>query len=131
MVFKQKILIEKTRLNESLRDNFFELGLCPKPQDIFRRDLILFLWYTCIPMNYIEVFMSTQTAVRLPDETFHRLQTLSKTTGRTTAYYIREALETHLEDLEDVYLSELAIENLKKGKDKILDSEAFWNGMEN
>ena len=75
--------------------------------------------------------MSTQTAVRLPDETFHRLQMLSKATGRTKAYYIREALETHLEDLEDVYLSELAIENLKKGKDKILDSEAFWNGMEN
>ena len=55
--------------------------------------------------------MSRQAAVRLSDETFDRLQTLANRTGRTATYYIREAIQEHLEDLEDVYLSETAIEN--------------------
>lgn len=70
--------------------------------------------------------MSRQTAVRLPDETFLRLQGLAKATGRTTTYYIREAIQAHLEDLEDIYLSEKALENLKNGKDSVLDSGEFW-----
>lgn len=75
--------------------------------------------------------MSKQTAVRLPDETFERLQELSKQTGRTTTYYIREAIQEHLDDLEDIYLSEYAIGQLKNRKDSILESEEFWCGLEN
>ncbi len=36
--------------------------------------------------------MSKQTAVRLPDETYARLQDLAARTGRTATYYIREAI---------------------------------------
>jgi len=75
--------------------------------------------------------MTRQTAVRLPDETFVRLHALAEATGRTATYYIREAIQTHLEDLEDVYFSEVALENIKKGKDSVLDSGEFWNGLEN
>lgn len=75
--------------------------------------------------------MSKQTAVRIPDETFHRLQTLSERTGRTATYYIREAIQTHLSDLEDVYLSELALKNLKQGNDITLSSDQFWHDLEN
>ncbi|WP_195759503.1 ribbon-helix-helix domain-containing protein [Spiribacter sp. 2438] len=46
--------------------------------------------------------MSKQTAVRLSDETYQRLQVLSAQTGRTVTYYIREAIEGHLDDLEDI-----------------------------
>jgi hypothetical protein len=46
------------------------------------------------------------TAVRLSDETYQRLQVLSEQTGRTVTYYIREAIEIHLDDLEDIYLAE-------------------------
>ena len=46
--------------------------------------------------------MSRQAAVRLPDETYNRLKSLSQKTGRTATYYIREAVEAHLEDLEDL-----------------------------
>lgn len=74
--------------------------------------------------------MSRQTAIRLPDDVFVRLHELAEATGRTATYYMREAIQTHLEDLEDVYLSEIAIENLKKGKDSVLDSGAFWNELE-
>lgn len=71
-----------------------------------------------------------QAAVRLSNETFARLQELAKVTGRTATYYIREAVQEHIEDLEDVYLSEMALEKLKKRENKILESREFWNGLE-
>jgi len=75
--------------------------------------------------------MSKQTAVRLPDETFERLRNLAAKTGRTATYYIREAIEEYLGDLEDIYLAEQALEQLHNGKDKVVSSEEFWNDMEN
>jgi len=62
--------------------------------------------------------MSKQTAVRIPDETFERLQTLAAQTGRTATYYIREAIEAHLEDLEDTYLAEQVLERLRRGEEQ-------------
>ncbi|MEJ8310424.1 type II toxin-antitoxin system RelB family antitoxin [Agrobacterium larrymoorei] len=53
--------------------------------------------------------MSRQTAIRLPDETYERLKALSERTGRTSAFYIREAIEKHIEDMEDLYLAEEAM----------------------
>ena len=60
--------------------------------------------------------MSKQTAVRLTDETFDRLKRLADTTGRTATFYIREAIEQHLEDLEDAYLAEQELVRLRQGK---------------
>ncbi|KKI18549.1 TraY domain-containing protein [Sphingomonas sp. ABOLG] len=45
-------------------------------------------------------------AVRLPDETERRLEALARRTGRTKTFYAREAIEAHLDDLEDFYLAE-------------------------
>jgi RHH-type rel operon transcriptional repressor/antitoxin RelB len=50
--------------------------------------------------------MSKQAAVRLSDETYERLQNLAARTGRTATFYIREAVEEKLQDLEDLYLAE-------------------------
>ena len=72
-----------------------------------------------------------QTAVRIPDDMYTRLQNLATKTGRTATFYIREAIETHLKDLEDAYLAEQALQKLAKGKDKILSSEDFWQQVEN
>lgn len=44
-------------------------------------------------------------AIRLPSEIEKRLEYLSKKTGRTKTYYVREAVIEHLEELEDIYLS--------------------------
>jgi len=60
--------------------------------------------------------MTRQTAIRLPDETYERLQVLATRTGRTATYYIREAIEQHLEDLEDIYLAEQVLEKLAHGE---------------
>ena len=62
--------------------------------------------------------MSKQTAVRLPDELNERLMILAKRTGRTASYYIREAIEEHIDDLEDIYLAEQALERLKRGEER-------------
>jgi RHH-type rel operon transcriptional repressor/antitoxin RelB len=52
--------------------------------------------------------MTKQAAVRLPDETYSRLKSLAERTGRTATFYIREAVEEHLEGLEDLYAAEQA-----------------------
>ena len=44
-------------------------------------------------------------ALRLPKDIEDRLAVLAERTGRTKSYYAREAILTHLEDLEDYYLA--------------------------
>ena len=53
-------------------------------------------------------------AVRLPQEMEKRLNVLSRKTGRTKSFYIRQALEEHLEEMEDVYLAENRFKTLEK-----------------
>ncbi|MDK4704146.1 MULTISPECIES: DUF6290 family protein [unclassified Rhizobium] len=74
--------------------------------------------------------MSKQTAIRLPDETYERLQALATRTGRTATFYIRQAVEAHLDEMEDVYLAERAMERIKNGEDEVVSSEEFWRGMD-
>jgi RHH-type rel operon transcriptional repressor/antitoxin RelB len=44
-------------------------------------------------------------AIRLDAATEKRLDRLAKKTGRTKAFYAREAIVEHLEELEDIYLA--------------------------
>jgi RHH-type rel operon transcriptional repressor/antitoxin RelB len=74
--------------------------------------------------------MSKQTAIRLPDETYERLQALAQRTGRTATYYIREAIEKHLEDIEDLYLAEEAIKRINRGESEVISGEEFWRGLD-
>jgi RHH-type transcriptional regulator, rel operon repressor / antitoxin RelB len=56
-------------------------------------------------------------AVRLPPDLEKRLDALAKKTGRPKSYYMREALERQLEDIEDTYLAEAAYRDfLKSGE---------------
>jgi RHH-type rel operon transcriptional repressor/antitoxin RelB len=54
-------------------------------------------------------------ALRLPPEIEERLDELAKRTGRSKSFYAREAILEHLDDLEDVYLAEKRLEDLRKG----------------
>mgnify|MGYP001550974870 CR=1 FL=1 len=54
------------------------------------------------------------TAVRLDPETERRLDSLAKKTGRTKSFYLRKALQDHLDDMEDYYLGMLAVEKTKQ-----------------
>ncbi len=48
--------------------------------------------------------------VRLGDAIEKRLDELAKLTGRTKTYYIKQALEEKLDDLEDLYTAEHRLE---------------------
>jgi RHH-type transcriptional regulator, rel operon repressor / antitoxin RelB len=52
-------------------------------------------------------------AVRLDAATEKRLEALAALTGRTKTFYAREAIETHLDDLEDFYLAEERVQTLR------------------
>lgn len=48
--------------------------------------------------------------VRLKPEDEKRLENLAKLSGRTKSYYIREAIEEKLDEMEDIYIAEQRIE---------------------
>jgi len=74
--------------------------------------------------------MSKQTALRLPDELYERLQALAGRTGRTATYYMREAIEQHLDDLEDIYLAEQTLARVRRGEEEVVSAEEFWRDLE-
>jgi len=55
-------------------------------------------------------------ALRLPPEVEKRLDALAKATGRSKSYYAREAILEHIDDLEDVYLAEHRLEDVRAGR---------------
>lgn len=55
-------------------------------------------------------------SVRLPDDLKDRLDRLSDSTGRPAAYYIREALAEHLDELEYAYTLRAEIEANRRGE---------------
>ena len=62
-------------------------------------------------------------AIRLSPELEARLSALAKRSGRTKTFYAREALEKHLEDLEDLYDAEERLADIKSGKSKTIPIE--------
>jgi RHH-type rel operon transcriptional repressor/antitoxin RelB len=58
-------------------------------------------------------------SIRLPADVDSRLERLSKSTGRTKAFYVKEAVLEHLDDLEDIYLAEKRLEDIRAGRSKI------------
>jgi RHH-type rel operon transcriptional repressor/antitoxin RelB len=65
-------------------------------------------------------------AVRIPDEMETRLDKLAALTGRPKSFYVREALQAHLEEIEDTYtalyrlehpVKRWALDDLEKGLD--------------
>jgi RHH-type rel operon transcriptional repressor/antitoxin RelB len=62
-------------------------------------------------------------AIRLPEEIEKRLDALSKATGRTKTYYAREAILEYIDDLEDVYLAEKRLADLRAGRDTTVSLE--------
>lgn len=61
--------------------------------------------------------------IRLPNEINDRLNDLAHKTGRTKSFYAREAIMKHLDDLEDIYLAERELEQVRSGKSKTYSAE--------
>ena len=54
--------------------------------------------------------------IRLSEEIEKRLTALAQATGRTKTFYAREAILEHLDDLEDIYLAEKRLEDVRAGR---------------
>lgn len=61
-------------------------------------------------------------SIRLDPEIEQRLNHLSAQTGRAKSYYLRELIENGLDDLEDFYLADAAMERVRKGQEAILEA---------
>ncbi len=64
-------------------------------------------------------------SVRLDAEIEKRLDALARATGRTKASYIREAVEEHLQDMEDAYLAQAELEAVRAGRSETVPLETL------
>ena len=62
-------------------------------------------------------------AIRLPEKVEVRLNKLAKHTGRTKSFYVREAISEYLKDMEDLYLAEKRLKNIRLGRSKTFTLE--------
>ena len=57
------------------------------------------------------------TSIRLDAATEQRLNHLTRSTGRSKAFYLRELVARGLEDLEDYYLAENTMQRVRNGEE--------------
>ena len=62
-------------------------------------------------------------SLRLPDAVSSRPQRLTEATGRSKTFYMIEAIRDHLDDLEDLYLAERELEDIRTGRSKTTSLE--------
>lgn len=76
--------------------------------------------------------MTRSISVRLDSEISERLNILSELTGRSKSYYIKEAIEQRLDEMELIYLAQSRSENLRSGKSHTVSWEELKkrNGLE-
>jgi len=63
------------------------------------------------------------TSIRLDASVEQRLDHLAAVTGRTKAFYLRQLIESGLDDLEDLYLAERELQAVRAGKSKTVPLE--------
>ena len=57
-------------------------------------------------------------SLRLPVDLNQRLSHLAEQTGRSKTFYMLEAIQKHLDDLEDLYLAEQRLLDVRAGRSK-------------
>ena len=62
-------------------------------------------------------------AIRLPAVIEERLDRLARATGRTRTFYAREAILEHLDEFEELYLSEQRLMDNRAGRSRTYTPE--------
>lgn len=72
-------------------------------------------------------------SIRLPRDVEARLTDLAVRTGRSKTYYATEAIIGHIDDLEDLYLAEQRLADVRSAKSDTVDIEELMKryGLEN
>lgn len=63
--------------------------------------------------------MSRMINFRADDELDARLERLAKLTGRSKTFYIRAAINSHLDELEDIYLADQVMERIENDDESV------------
>ena len=71
----------------------------------------------------------TSVSLRLPDEISQRLEHLAELTGRSKTYYMVEAIREHLDDLEDLYIAEQRLIEIRAGRSKTYTLEEVEHSL--
>ncbi len=75
----------------------------------------------------------SSVSIRLPDDISARLQNLAELTGRSKTFYMIEAIREHLDDLEDLYIAEQRLIEIRAGRSKTVPLEKVMKryGLDN
>ena len=69
-------------------------------------------------------------SLRLPDEISQRLNRLADRTGRSKTFYMQAAILKYLDDLEDLYLAEQRLIDIRAGKSQTVPLEEVTEILE-
>ncbi|MBN3861177.1 TraY domain-containing protein [Pseudomonas frederiksbergensis] len=61
--------------------------------------------------------------LHLPPELEERLQRLAQATGRSTAFYVTQAIALHLDDIEDLSIAERRLLDIQAGSSETIPLE--------
>ena len=67
--------------------------------------------------------MAHPLSIRLDDDLAARLERLARVTGRSKSFYVKQAIEDHIEDLEDLYIAQKVLEHIADGRERLIPLE--------
>ncbi|MDH2925013.1 RHH-type rel operon transcriptional repressor/antitoxin RelB [Nicoletella semolina] len=67
--------------------------------------------------------------VRLTSHLDERLTNLTKQTGRSKSFYVAQAVENYLENMEDLRISNAVIERIRAGKERTYTADEVRNAI--
>lgn len=67
--------------------------------------------------------------VRLSPQLDERLSNLTKQTGRSKSFYLTQAIESYLENMEDLLIANAVLERVKTGKERTYSLDEVYNDI--
>lgn len=67
--------------------------------------------------------MAHPLSIRIDPDTDARLERLARLTGRSKSFYVKQAIEQHIEDLEDLYLAQRVAKRIADRRERLIPLE--------
>ena len=67
--------------------------------------------------------MAHPLSIRLDDDLAARLERLARATGRSKSFYVKQAIENHIEELEDFYAAQQVAKRVAEGRERLIPLE--------
>lgn len=68
-------------------------------------------------------------SVRIENVLGERLERLAQDTHRSKSFYVKEALMKYIDNLEEIYIAEKRLEDLRAGREIVLSSQDMWDDL--